>query len=40
VEIVTGEMAGEFPDRGRLAAAIRAAFAEGGPLRDPAPKPL
>ena len=40
VEIVTGEMAGEFPDRGRLAGAIRAAFAEGGPLRDPAPKPL
>ena len=40
VQIVTREMAGEFPDRGRLAGAVRAAYAEGGPIRDPAPKPL
>ena len=40
LRIVTDEMAGEFPDRGRLAGAIRAAFAEVGPVRDPAPRPL
>jgi glyoxylase-like metal-dependent hydrolase (beta-lactamase superfamily II) len=40
VETVTREMVAEFPDRGRLAGAIRAAYAEGGPMRDPAPKPL
>jgi glyoxylase-like metal-dependent hydrolase (beta-lactamase superfamily II) len=40
VQIVSGEMAAEFPDHNRLAGAIRAAYAEAGPIRDPAPKPL
>lgn len=40
IRIVTEEMAAEYPDRGRLAGAIRAAFAETGPIRDPSPKPL
>jgi glyoxylase-like metal-dependent hydrolase (beta-lactamase superfamily II)/predicted ester cyclase len=37
VQLVSDEMAAEFPDRNRLAGAIRAAYAEVGPLRKPAP---
>jgi glyoxylase-like metal-dependent hydrolase (beta-lactamase superfamily II) len=35
VQIVSEEMAAEFPDRNRLGGAIRAAYVEGGPIRKP-----
>jgi glyoxylase-like metal-dependent hydrolase (beta-lactamase superfamily II) len=40
IQVITDEMAAEFPDRNRLAGAIRAAFAEVGPARSPEVKPL